>query len=65
MSGLYWLAMFLCVSRYESAEEECKEMFMQKMEKYNVMLGGWQRKGQCSKGQQQIGKKQKWEGTLE
>lgn len=38
MSGLYWLAIFLCVSRYESAEEECKEMFMQKMEKHNVML---------------------------
>lgn len=38
MSGLYWLAIFLCVSSYESAEEERKEMFMQKMEKHNVML---------------------------
>lgn len=38
MSGLYWLAIFLCVSRYESAKEECKKMFMQKMEKHNVTL---------------------------
>lgn len=38
MSGLDWLAIFLRVSRYESAEEECEEMFMQKMEKHNVML---------------------------
>lgn len=33
MSGLYWLAIFLYVSRYESAEEECEEMLMQEMEK--------------------------------
>lgn len=38
MSGHYWLAIFLYVSRYESAEEECEEMLMQEMEKHNVML---------------------------
>lgn len=26
MSGLYWLAIFLYTSRYESAEEECEEL---------------------------------------
>jgi len=38
MPALHWLAIFLYVSRYESAEEECEEMLMQKRKKHNVML---------------------------